>query len=598
MEDPAPSLSSSEPPGRGGIDVTAAGNDGRRLAANAVLFAVCLGALILYAPNQHDDTDIWFHLRYGREHLERRTFFVDHSAFSWTPASPGWIYVSWLGSSLLYLVYTALGVAGLYLLLWSIVACALLASYALMRSRGVALDPPRVLLFLVTALSLSSTAFYLKAEMFSTLFFAAVVALFFHDRARPTRFLLVLPLLFLVWANTHGAFVMGLLFLGLAVLGELAATRSATRLALVALACLLATQVNPYGLRYSAHLLETNLGDRYLGEAERNVAAYQDLVSLLGMQGRVRDGILASLGLAVAVGALMTRSYRREGRLDPTILLVNAVFLGYALLVARAILFYPLVALPSVVMLSKPRAFRQSGAGLARSGLIASAAILLIAGHMIRSQAAYSASKGWLGERLEEAAPVKETAFVREHALPGPIFNDYLSGGYLLWELYPRLKVFIDPRYTPYVSTVLPDYFRLTQATDPEALFDFAEKYPFQTAIVANRETVLLALFLTSPEWRLLYYGPFAAVIVRADVYDAFLRAHAPPDLRTDRFADVRNPAVLMRLIRLLFIHDPNAAARVLELYRRNVSPWFPGKQDELRVAEQLVAQGLSRIER
>ena len=69
----------------------------------------------------------------------------------------------------------------------------------------------------------------------------------------------------------------------------------------------------------------------------------------------------------------------------------------------------------------------------------------------------YMEGNSWFGSHIDEWAPVTESAFIKDHKLPGPIFNDYIIGGYMIWSLYPDYKVFLDPRYGPYVRTTLPD---------------------------------------------------------------------------------------------------------------------------------------------
>ena len=77
-----------------------------------------------------------------------------------------------------------------------------------------------------------------------TLFFTALTALLLARK----RYLL-LPLLFLVWANLHGGVLIGLVLLAAAGLGTLVSERRVVpRLALASLACLLATCATPLGL--------------------------------------------------------------------------------------------------------------------------------------------------------------------------------------------------------------------------------------------------------------------------------------------------------------------------------------------------------------
>ena len=51
---------------------------------------------------------------------------------------------------------------------------------------------------------------------------------------------------------------------------------------------------------------------------------------------------------------------------------------------------------------------------------------------------------------------------IKKLKLPPPLFNDYVSGGYMMWAMYPEYKVFIDSRGKPYDMThVWEDYNEL-----------------------------------------------------------------------------------------------------------------------------------------
>src|SRR5205823_9243873 len=46
--------------------------------------------------------------------------------------------------------------------------------------------------------------------------------------------------------------------------------------------------------------------------------------------------------------------------------------------------------------------------------------------------------------------PAAAVSFMARERPPGPIFNDYNWGGYLIWKLYPQYRVFIDGRTDVY----------------------------------------------------------------------------------------------------------------------------------------------------
>ena len=51
----------------------------------------------------------------------------------------------------------------------------------------------------------------------------------------------------------------------------------------------------------------------------------------------------------------------------------------------------------------------------------------------------------WLGFRLVDYVPKEEVDYIMKNNLPGPLFNDYLIGGYMMWAMYPDYKGLYRP---------------------------------------------------------------------------------------------------------------------------------------------------------
>jgi len=69
--------------------------------------------------------------------------------------------------------------------------------------------------------------------------------------------------------------------------------------------------------------------------------------------------------------------------------------------------------------------------------------------------------------------PRDAATYVEEHHLPGPIFNSYDNGGYLLWRLYPRYRVYIDGRTDLYGNDFMQNYLGIYRGeVDPQPEFD------------------------------------------------------------------------------------------------------------------------------
>jgi hypothetical protein len=96
---------------------------------------------------------------------------------------------------------------------------------------------------------------------------------------------------------------------------------------------------------------------------------------------------------------------------------------------------------------------------------------------------------------------------------PGPFFNDYEWGGYLLWRLYPQRKIFSDGRAEVYYGTqAFDDQIAIQKVTRecPVAL----DRWRVET-IITNGQGDLGRALAKSPRWRLAFAGSIEVVYVR-----------------------------------------------------------------------------------
>lgn len=116
-------------------------------------------------------------------------------------------------------------------------------------------------------------------------------------------------------------------------------------------------------------------------------------------------------------------------------------------------------------------------------------------------------------EKLQrEQFPAGAVDYLREHALPGEMFNSYNWGGYLIWKLYPQQKVFIDGRTDLYDDAFIRRYLAVTwaQAGWEETLRQYNVGY-----IVIESDSFLGAYLALHPAWQEEYRDSIAVIYVR-----------------------------------------------------------------------------------
>jgi hypothetical protein len=211
------------------------------------------------------DPDLWGHVRYGEDWLDAGAL-PRTATHTFTAEGHPWINHENLAELLFAAGFRNLSIQGM-LVLKCLGGLALLGSMAWFAGRqGVSRMTAWALMLLVAE---NLQAFFpMRPQLLSFALLGAVLACLecgfrqWHaERRIDFRWLLPLPPLFAVWANAHGVFLAGLAIVGALLAGrmvELAWSRGRDgwpdqlRLALVGLACVAATLLNPYG--WNLHL--------------------------------------------------------------------------------------------------------------------------------------------------------------------------------------------------------------------------------------------------------------------------------------------------------------------------------------------------------
>jgi hypothetical protein len=134
--------------------------------------------------------------------------------------------------------------------------------------------------------------------------------------------------------------------------------------------------------------------------------------------------------------------------------------------------------------------------------------------------------------------PVGAADFVAREELPGPLLNHFDNGGYLLYRLYPRARVFISGDTSMYPPEFFREFHRRVLGAEADLAWS-VERYGVRVAVLshASPETALLAGKLaSSPSWALVFLDEAAAVFVRSGDDTRALVERARVDL--DRWQD------------------------------------------------------------
>ena len=475
------------------------------------------------------DTDLWLLLAHGRAIAESRR--IPHQIL-WTwpgygnpdPAASWWTFrllAWWLwktGGVPALFAWRGLSTLAAFGILW--------AAARRMGARG--LLPLVTTTLCVLAYRIRSD---LRPETLSAVLFAAVLWLLEADRAEAAdsgarapgmgpwgrRLWLIVPIAIL-WANTHVGWYVGFVLLGAHLAqagvtawrgpGREAATARARRLALVGLAALAASFLNPTGWRALAQPFEFALFWR----REPLYRLIGELHPLI-WSTHLRDGLpLLMLGWPL----LLLWRARRKG-LDLVEALLCLFFTAVAVSSQRFLGSYALAAAPFVA-----RDLDTLVATLRRPAWLAGAAVRGIA--VAVACVAFSLPE-WirpdlpLGLGLDlSGVPTAACDFLRDHGVRGRGFNPFHFGGYLAFRAgadrgrLPFMST--QPEQTPRADRLLYPFI----FSDPAAWRALDERHHFEYLVLDRDQDPgdrLPDILDRDTAWVMLFADDVAEVLVR-----------------------------------------------------------------------------------
>lgn len=509
------------------------------LTVLALLYAAAAGLRTV------GDFDIGWQMATGRYIVENHRI-PSTDVFSYTARGAPWIYPPL--SALLF--YGAYAIGGFSALSWLGMAACVGTVALLCRHAGIV--TAALALTAVPAIAFRTAA---RADLFTTVLFAAVLSLLWHYHRGGRAFLWLLPWLMAAWINLHLGFVAGLALLTACVAVELlelafASRRGGAQARLRRIAPWLAvaagaTLLNPWGPWLYAAVVRQNrimsIHSAFIGEWSGVLLTAARLRE--AFQWRSPDSAYWWLLAAAAAGAGVALARKRLGA---ALLLVLAAYLS-----VRYFRFQALFAAVTVVVggaeldewlgvgnqraaasPSETAGDAQAVAGGARrlrpvlaGGLLLAGALWLVAIRVSDlASNRYYLSAGDLslfGPGVTWWYPERAAAFLLREGLPGNIFHDYNLGGYLIWRLGPRHPVYIDGRAVPYGAELFfrhralfgeppdsPEWQREADARGINTLI-------FSVARYAGLGSIPLQAFCESQAWRPVYLDETAVILLR-----------------------------------------------------------------------------------
>jgi len=452
------------------------------------------------------DPDLWWHLQAGQDIVQSQSIpKVD--IYSFTKAGSEWVAHEWLSEVVMYAIYRLSGWGGLLFIFSALITITLYLTYR--RSEG---QPYVAALSILLAAASSSPLFGIRPQMITLLLAAIFIGMLTRYAAdgQSRRLWWMVPLM-VVWVNLHAGYALGLALIGLYIV-SLALDRKwnlVPRLGLIMIAATALVPLNPNGFRMFSYPFETLTSPSMAAFIEE--WASPDFHKLMFLP--------LALLLFVLLAALAL-SARRPTAGELFLLLMT----GFgALRSARHIPIFALIAAPILarhvwnIMLARGWDQRLMRPEVPAAGfalifnlvfLLAPASLgVFRVAHFVANQPAYEAKN----------YPQAAVNFLAEKQLPGPIYNRYGWGGYLIRRLHPNYPVYIDGRADVYgdsfMTETLHTYDGHTNWRKP------LERLGVRTVIIAP-SAPLSSLLREDDSWTKVYEDRQAVIFTRPGTFE------------------------------------------------------------------------------
>jgi hypothetical protein len=483
-----------------------------RLSAKTLLLGGVLIVILSLFISGEQDPDFWWHLRIGRWMVDNGRL-PSTDIFTFTVPTHVWTDHEYLTEILMWLAYNAIGVTGLAIgfgiLTW--------AGFWLMY-RQVRRQPWVIAGIGIAVGAIAGSPIWGPRAQMITFFLSCLELYWLHGYlSGRSRALQLFPLVMVLWANLHGGWVIGFVWLGVAIAAELIgwawdrenpAHRAHVRfLAIITAFSVVAVAATPHGFSLYPYPFQT----------EGSVAQQRLIVEWFSPDfHQVYLRPFEAMVFFVIIGFALKRPALHE-------FLLTLFALGLALQSVRNVALFVAVATP--VMINSYSAYwKELSAARGwkpelpprRIFAITTAVVLAIITIATVARIADGISPAKQQSLDASSYPIGAADWLAAHPEVGTrMYNQYGWGGYLANRFYPdpNRKVFIfgeaalmgDPLLNQYedVQTLRPDW--------KQVLDEYRVDY-----VVYNRGEALSNVLAIDPQWTLVYQDSVAVIYVRA----------------------------------------------------------------------------------
>jgi len=489
-----------------------------------IFLAFAVLAVLLIKPIENND--VWMHIKTG-ECMVNNMRLARVDDYSYTQEGKKWLNHQWLSQVIFYLSYKRLGVNGPIALqfIFAFFAFVLLFKAAYNKNKWLLSVFLMFLIILFSQDGLVARPLVISLFLFSVFIFILHKYKYEWDSQKANLVYALIPLQIL-WINLHAAAIMGVFLIWAHAAGEFIDiyVRKGLKSDFV-------MRKDKYRkLLYAAGLITLSIGltpwgyDAILFPIKEVKSMYYILEWFPSVQGDIflNRGAMPFYRIFLFISVFVF--IKRARFIASSHIIVFAALLYLSLSSRRHIPLYAFATAPYIAMymqgIELPKAYAAAKRILTQ---LAGAALGL---YMILFIASVFSGEYYIRIGTNQrfglgrvGYPDKAADFLLHAGVTGNIFNDYGSGCFLIWKLYPHKKVFLDGRNTIYGEKFIKEKY-ISPLKDPVLFEALAREYNINCIFLCygsglENITTILPYLHKSENWTLVFFDARACIFVR-----------------------------------------------------------------------------------
>ncbi len=474
-------------------------------------------------------TDIGRHIKNGEILLHANTYNTSRSAllhtnfFSYTNPDFPFVNHHWGYGIIAYLTYTLFGWTGLSLAYICVLTSAFLILFLLIAPKTPLYTSIPISLFLIPLIAERTE---IRPEGISYLFIAIflyILTKYSHDELEK-KYIYILPLLSVVWINTHIYAIFGPLIVGAFLVEALIrrdTTKAYTHLTTLGL-CAGALLISPYGLEGALYPFKIFNNYGYLVSENQSIPFLERL-------GFTNPNFLwwkISSTLAI-FGSIFVLIYNRK-KFPIALWSITLAFAGLSFFSIRHMTAYGLMLLPFLAttasLLCEKNTTEHGKQNAWATSAIVSLCIIIFTGIHFNNR--FPGNPSWGVGLLPHN--IDSVSFIKETGIHGPFFSNYDIGGLFIFSLFTpekKEKVFVDNRPEAYPKEFFSDvYVPMQENTDTWARtlnqYNFNAIWFYRLDATSWAQQFLVT-HINDPLWAPVYVDDFTIIFLKRNEKNA-----------------------------------------------------------------------------